>query len=336
MHTPSGTILTVAGALLLATSATGMSQTASLSGIVHDPSGAAVPNAKVTLRNDATRVDTQVIANEAGSYLVPSLAPGRYAITVEAAGFQVLREAGVELAVGQAGRLDYTLPVGAVSQEVVVTSQIPILDSESSTMGQVVGSKQITELPLLGRNPYALAILVPGVRASAGVNNLPIDQISTVSYAINGQRAAANLFLLDGAPNMAASQNQPVINANPDLVQEFKVSTSNVGAEYGNAAGGVFNVVTRSGTTGIHGDVYEFFRNRDLNANDYFSNRAGLARAPFNYNQFGGTVGGPGHYPAPSFRVGGKNPTFFFFSTEFVRFVQGVTFVATVPTAASS
>src|SRR5438105_4122725 len=129
-------------------------------------------------------------------------------------------------------------------------------------------TEQITELPLLGRNPYALAMLVPGVRPAIGVNNVPIDQISTVSFAINGQRAAANEFLLDGAPNSAPAQNQPVINATPDLVQEFKVETSNFAAEYGHAAGGVFNVITRSGTNQFHGSLYEFIRNDKLNAND--------------------------------------------------------------------
>jgi hypothetical protein len=183
-------------------------------------------------------------------------------------------------------------------------------------------------LPLLGRNPYALALLVPGVRPSLGVNNLPIDQISTVSFAINGQRAGANEFLLDGAPNQAASQNQPVINATPDLVQEFKVETSNYAAEYGRASGGIFNVVTRSGGNDFHGNLYEFFRNDKLNANDFFANRGGTPPPPFKFNQFGGTFGGPVWIPKV---YNGKNKTFFFVSHEAVRFVQGNTFVATLP-----
>jgi outer membrane receptor protein involved in Fe transport len=136
-------------------------------------------------------------------------------------------------------------------------------------------------------------MLVPGVRPSAGVNNVIIDQISTVAYSINGQRANSNEFLLDGAPNSAAAQNQPVINANPDMVQEFKVETNNFSVEFGRAAGGVFNVITRSGTNEVHGNLYEFFRNDKLNANDFFANRTGTQRAPFRFNQFGGTIGGP-------------------------------------------
>ena len=141
-----------------------------------------------------------------------------------------MREQVWNFAVQQAARLDPVLEVGAVTETINVDAKAVLLDSESSTMGQVVQNKQVTELPLLGRNPYALAMLVPGVRQSAGVNNLPIDQISTVSYAINGQRASANEFLLDGGPNTAPSQNQPVIYANPDFVQEFKVETNNFSA----------------------------------------------------------------------------------------------------------
>ena len=118
-------------------------------------------------------------------------------------------------------------------------------------------------------------MLVPGVRPSGGVNNVVIDQISTVSYSINGQRANSNEFLLDGAPNSAASQNQPVINANPDMVQEFKVETNGYSAEFGRAAGGVFSVVTRSGSNNVHFTLYEFFRNDKLNANDFFANATG-------------------------------------------------------------
>ena len=124
------------------------------------------------------------------------------------------------------------------------------------------------------RNTYALALLVPGVRPSIGVNNLVVDQISTVSYAINGQRAAANEFLLDGAPNSAPSQNQPVINANPDAVQEFKVNTNQFKAEQGLAMGGVVNVVTKSGTNEYHGELFEYFRDSALNNDNKFTQQA--------------------------------------------------------------
>ncbi|MBL8235857.1 MAG: TonB-dependent receptor [Bryobacterales bacterium] len=303
-------------------------QTASLTGRVTDPSGAVVPGAKVAVRAVGTGVTSNVTTNVDGYYSAPSLLPGRYDVEISHGGFVSTRQTGLELAVQQVGRLDVVLKVGAVSDSIEVSAQALVLESESTTLGQVINNKQVTELPLLGRNTYALAMLVPGVRPSSGVNGLVIDQISTVSYSINGQRSSSNEFLLDGAPNSAAAQNQPVINANPDMVQEFKVETNNFSAEYGRAAGGVFNVVTKSGTNDFHFSAYEFFRNDKLNANDFFANRSGTKRAPFKFNQFGGTLGGPVVIPK---LYNGKNRTFFFANTEIVRFIQGITFTAVLP-----
>jgi hypothetical protein len=303
-------------------------QTASITGRVLDSSGGAVPSARVTATSESSGTESTTVANAEGFYSLPSLLPGVYSVSVTAPGFQTLRQTGLELAVQQVARLDLTLQVGTVSETVEVRAEGVVLESETATLGQVVQSRQITELPLLGRNTYALAMLVPGVRPAAGVNNVVVDQISTVSYSINGQRANANEFLLDGAPNSAASQNQPVINANPDMVQEFKVETNAYSAEFGRAAGGVFNVVTRSGSNKLNFTLYEFFRNDKLNANDFFANATGKNKPPFKFNQFGGTLGGPVYIPK---LYDGRNRTFFFVSTELVRFVQGVTFTGTVP-----
>jgi len=267
-------------------------QTASVTGRVTDPSGGVVPGATVALVNQATALETRATCNAEGYYTVSLLPPGAYRLVVEKPGFKPIRERDLQLAVGQVARLDYVLAVGSVNEAIEVNARAILLDSETSSLGAVIGSKQVTELPLLGRNSYALAMLVPGVRPSSGVNNLVIDQISTVSYSINGQRASSNEFLLDGAPNSAAAQNQPVINPNPDMVQEFKVETNSFSAEFGRAAGGVFNVVTRSGSNDLHFTLYEFFRNEKLNANDWFANRSGRQRPPFKFNQFGGTIGG--------------------------------------------
>ncbi len=313
-------------AIVFATAA--CAQVATLTGRVTDPSGAVVPEASVAARSVDTGISAATKSTSDGYYTLTALQPGRYEVTITKTGFVPIRQTGLELAVQQVARLDVTLQVGAVAETIEVRAQTPLLESESSTVGQVIGNRQITELPLLGRNTYALAMLVPGVRNSAGVNNLVIDQISTVSYSINGQRATANEFLLDGAPNNAASQNQPVINANPDMVQEFKVETNNFAAEYGRAAGGVFNVVTRGGTNDLHFSLYEFLRNDKLNANDYFANRSGTKRAPFRFNQFGGTVGGPVIIPG---LYNGRNRTFFFANTEIARFIQGITFTAVLP-----
>jgi len=303
-------------------------QVATLTGRVTDVSGAVVPQASVVARAVETGISTSTETTGDGYYTLPSLPPGRYEVTVSRSGFNTVKQAGLELAVQQTARLDVSLQVGAVAETIEVQAQATLLESETSTIGQVIGNRQVTELPLLGRNTYALAMLVPGVRNSAGVNNVVIDQISTVSYSINGQRANSNEFLLDGAPNTAASQNQPVVNANPDMVQEFKVETNGFSAEYGRAAGGVFNVVTKSGTNDFHFSAYEFLRNDKLNANDFFANRSGTQRAPFRFNQFGGTFGGPVLIPK---LYNGRSRTFFFANTEIVRFVQGITFTSVLP-----
>jgi len=303
-------------------------QVATLTGRISDPSGAVIPQAKITVRAKATGIVTSTETTAEGYYTMPSLTPGEYEVTISKQGFNPVKRSGVELAVQQVARMDLVLQVGALAEAIEVKAQITLLDSESATVGQVIGNKQVTELPLLGRNTYALAMLVPGVRNSQGVNNLVIDQISTVAYSINGQRANSNEFLLDGAPNTAASQNQPVINANPDMVQEFKVETNSFSAEYGRAAGGVFNVVTKGGTNDLHFSAYEFLRNDKLNANDFFANRSGTRRAPFRFNQFGGTIGGPVVIPK---LYNGRNKTFFFVNTEIVRFVQGIIFTSVLP-----
>ena len=313
---------------LTLTAASLSAQVATLTGRITDPSGAVIPQAKIAVRSVSTGINTATETTAEGYYTLPSLMPGRYEVTFSKAGFNTVKQSGVELAVQQIARLDLVMQIGALAEAIEVRSQAVLLDSESATVGQVIGNKQVTELPLLGRNTYALAMLVPGVRNSQGVNNLVIDQISTVAYSINGQRANSNEFLLDGAPNTAASQNQPVINANPDMVQEFKVETNSFSAEYGRAAGGVFNVITKSGTNDLHFSAYEFLRNDKLNANDFFANRSGTKRAPFRFNQFGGTLGGPVVIPK---LYNGKNRTFFFVNTEIVRFVQGIIFTSVLP-----
>ena len=296
-------------------------QTASLTGRVTDPSGAIVPAASVRLVNAGTSTEFKSVTNGEGYFLIPALPPGEYRVQVEKSGFKSVKQSGIKLDVGQVARIDYTMQVGAVSESIEVSAQAVLLDSETSSLGQVIGGKQVTELPLLGRNAYALAALVPGVRTSVGMNDLPVDQISTVSASINGSRASQNEFLLDGAPNTAAAQNQPVIFQNVDSVAEFKVETNTFSAEYGRSAGGVFNVVTKSGSNRLTFSAYEFLRNNSLNANDFFANRAGVKKAPFRFNQFGGVIGGPIV----------KSKTFFFLSTEIVRFAQGTTWTGTLP-----
>ncbi len=315
-------------ATLLLAAIPAFAQTGQITGRIVDPGGAIVPGVRVTVTETATDVSRTVETNSDGYFTAPSLLPGVYSVSVEHTGFKPVVRPGLQLEVDQTLRVDFTLEVGAVSEKIVVQGQAPLLETETPSVGQVVESKQIVNLPLLGRDAYALGELVPGVRISRGMNDLPVDQISTSSVSINGAPGNANEFLLDGAPNTGAAQNQPVIYPSADSVEEFKVQTNSFSAEFGRAAGGVFNVVTKAGTNELHGDAYDFFRNNDLDATDFFANRAGKTPPPLKFNQFGGVLGGPVVLPKV---YDGKNKTFFFVSTELVRYIQGITFAGTVP-----
>ena len=190
-------------------------------------------------------------------------------------------------------RLNLALLVGSASEQIAVQSDAPVLNTESQA-----------------------------------INDLPVDQISTASGSSNGARGNQNEYLVDGAPNTGGAQNQPVVYANRDSGQEVNVATSSVSAEFGRAAGGVFNVVTTSGTNAPHFTACEFLRNNALNANDWFVNLGGQKPAPLRFNQFGGVLGGPVVLPR---LYDARNRTFVFVRTELVRFVQGVTYSGTVP-----
>jgi hypothetical protein len=320
------TLLTSGLFLLMAVPA--FCQTGQIVGRIVDPAGAVVPDVKIQITQTTTGVVRQTASNSDGYFTAPNLLPGIYTVRLEHPGFKPLNRTGVQLEVDQDLRFDFTLEVGSLNEQITVTGQEPLLETENSSIGQVVQSAQIVNLPLLGRDTYSLAELVPGVRPSAGMNQLPVDIITTSSISINGAPGSANSYLLDGAPNTAPAQNQPIIYPNPDLVQEFKVETNNISAEYGRAAGGVFNIVTKAGTNELHGDAYEFFRNNVLDANDFFANTAGKPIPPLKFNQFGGTLGGPVIIPHI---YNGHNKTFFFVNAELVRYIQGVTYTATVP-----
>ena len=320
--------LLLPAALLAMRAQVAMAQTAQITGKVTDPSGAVVPGVEVSAVNldNGSRRDT--VSNSDGYYTLPLLQPGNYELRAQLSGFKTIARSGIKLEVQQVARIDLPLELGGSSEEVRVTAAASLLETETSALGKVVDATRIQSLPLLGRNPYSLVALVPGARPAAGLNDLPVDQISTAFVSINGARGNQNEYLLDGAPNTAAAQNQPVIFANADSVAEFKVETNAYSAQFGRAGGGVFNVVTKSGTNELHGSAYDYLRNDILNANSFFSNRAGIAKSAFRFNQFGATAGGP-------LRLGrlydGRKRSFFFGSFEAVRFSQGGTYVGTVP-----
>jgi Carboxypeptidase regulatory-like domain len=307
-----------------AISLSGQTPTANVTGLVTDQSGGVVPGTKVTIINTATGIQSVTKTNSSGYYTIPLLQPGVYSMQVEKVGFKVIERSGIRLNVQQVARLDFTMQLGKVTQAVTVSAAPPVLQETTSSISTLVGRETVAALPMLGRNVYALVLLVPGVYAPSSYNNVPVDVNSDQYIVINGSRSGQSEYLLDGAQNTAPQTSGPVVYPIVDAVQEYRVTTTDYSAEYGRAAGGVFNVAMKTGTNALHGDAYNYLRNTSLDSNDFFSNRAGLPVDTFRLNQFGFTIGGPVR----------KDKTFFFAGYEGVREVQGDTFDGTVPTVA--
>jgi hypothetical protein len=304
-------------------------QSASITGRVLDSAGAIIPRSEVSVVATGTGTERAVKSNEQGIYNIPLLLPGEYKLTVKAAGFKTLTS-DVRLEVAQTLNLDLRLEIGDLTQSVEVAAQAAMLQSGTSSLGQYIEGKQVLDLPLLGRNAYALVQLVPGARMPLQFNDTPVSMFTDQFVSVNGARGYQNEYLLDGAPNTNPGQAGPTLFPTTDAVAEFRVLTNAYSAEYGRAAGGVFNVATRSGANTMHGSVWDFLRNDAITANDFFANRAGARKPSFRFNQFGATAGGPLTLPK---LYNGRNRTFFFGDYEGVRQTQGSTFTGTMPTA---
>jgi hypothetical protein len=300
--------------------------TARLSGVVSDPSDAVVAGATVTVLDLGTGYTQTTNSTPAGQYLFPSLPVGTYQITVSTAGYTKYVQKGIVLSVNQAATQNVRLQVGLVAQQVVVTADSSLVTTDSATVGQLIDQKEISELPLNGRDVQQLVFLAPGttnVTANYCAANCEGGVFPSEQYAkVNGGGANGVNYLLDGVDANDTYINTNVPFPNPDAIQEFNLITGNMSANYGNAIGGVVNVVTKSGTDEIHGDVFEFLQNNVLNASNYFS--GGLVN-PLKQNQFGASVGGPIV----------KNRLFYFGSYQGTRFrtVQNGQ-IASVPNAA--
>lgn len=305
----------------------------SVVGTVTDPSGAAVANAPVTLTNTGTAERRTAQTDENGSYQFLNLVPGVYKVDVEQSGFKHLTRDEIAVRVDNATRVDATLQVGDVSQTMEVTSQTAQLQTESATLNQVVEGRQVAEMPLNGRNVMNLIGLVPGVVPQGSTQGSPMANQNNGTftsvwgfgnYQIGGGIANQNASYIDGAPINLPPNNSTALIPTQDAIQEFTVATNNVSAEFGSFAGGVVNMTTKSGTNSFHGSLYEYLRNRLLNANDFFNNRAGIVRPPFTQNQYGASVSGPVV----------RSKTFFTFVWEGFALRKGIPSIFTVPTAA--
>lgn len=277
----------------------GQADTARLQGTITDPSGAAVNGATVRVTDIGTGRQTTVTSNELGYYSVQALPPGNYRVEISQQGFKkVTRD--LELQVAQVGVADFQLQVGQQTESVVVEAGSPVIDAQDSAIGEVVESRQIEEMPLNGRDFTQLALLVPGVirgsgNATGNANNAEtfrFGQEGGASLVVNGVRAQANNFILDGIDNNEALVNTIVFFPPADAIDEFRVQTSVAPAQYGRAGGSVVVTTIKSGTNDYHGTAFWFNRNKALNAEDFFTT-PGTPTPGFTRNQFGGTVGGP-------------------------------------------
>ncbi|MCB9386054.1 MAG: TonB-dependent receptor [Bryobacterales bacterium] len=302
----------------------------SLSGIVTDSSGAAIPGAQVSASNLETGAERTVETNEQGLYTIPLLPPGMYQVAVTKEGFRSAIRDGLRLEVNQAAQLEIQLELGAVTETVEVTESVPLLESQSSSLGQVIETKAIVDLPLNGRNFVQLATLGPGVTgvgfgASGTImsGSRPDDLRPGSELFSNGNREGSNNFLMDGVDNNERLTLAITLRPSVEAVREFKIQTNMFAAEQGRNAGATVNVITKSGSNQWHGAAYEFLRNNALDARQYFASGS-APKPPYRQNQFGAAFGG---------RII-RNKLFFFTNYEGFQKRQANARVNTVPTVA--
>lgn len=299
--------------------------TATLLGSVKDPSGAVLAGATVTATNIDTGIATAVQADAGGNFVITPLKIGRYSVTAESSGFQREVRQNIVLDVQQSIRLDFTLKVGSVSEEATVSGAPPLLETETASLGSVVSSQQVEQLPLNGRRYTDLATLTSGVtkitEGPVNGSSTPTNGNAGGNFSVNGTRGDQNNFILDGIDNNSNDNGDVAILSSVDAIAEFKVQTSNYSAEFGRSGGAVINASTKSGTNRFHGSAWEFLRNDALDARQYFEAPTD-PKAPYKQNQFGVTLGGPIL----------KNKTFFFIDYEGTRIHSAKTYFATLPT----
>src|SRR5277367_1100744 len=299
----------------------------SLSGTVTDSSGSAIPDAQVVLTSLATGASQTLRTGGDGLYTFVNVNPGDYRLEVQKDGFKHYRREPVTVQVGQSFRIDPALEVGAVTQTVEVTGETPLLTPTDTSLGQVVDERKTNEIPLNGRNVFSLITLSPaaiaggsGSGSATGGSQVGPNPFSWGNYQVGGSFGNQSAEYLDGQPLNIGYINLPVLLPDQDAISEFKVQYNNLGPEWGKFSGGIVNLSTKGGTNQYHGEAYEFFRNKVLNARPFFD----ATNPPYVQNQFGGTFGGPVI----------KDKTFFFFAYDGYRQRASTTFTTTWPTVA--
>jgi len=297
-------------------------QSGTIQGVVKDPSDAVVAGAKVAVVNLDTGLRRDLSTNDQGFYTAPTLPVGRYKIAASKPGFSIAEVPEIKLDVTQTARVDFTLKTGTVTESIEVTAAAALIDSETTTVGQVIENKRIVELPLNGRNYLDLAALTAGTNPGRGGRTADEG-----GFSASGQHIYQMQVSIDGVDNSSVASGGPLgfeaqaVKPSVDAVGEFRVVTNNLSAEYGTRMGGQVFVNIKSGTNQFHGTAFEFLRNSNLDGTNFFANRAGNKKPTYKQNQFGGTFGGPVR----------KDKTFFFGSYEGTRTRLGRSFVSTVP-----
>jgi hypothetical protein len=310
----------------LGSSAVAQVITADIVGTVTDTAGAIVPGAKVTILNAETQLQRAMNATSTGDFVFTLLPPGTYTVRVEQPGFKTYEAKGLKIAAGDRTRVDAQLNPGAASETITVTAEtLPVLQTDSATVQDVVGERSVQDLPLNGRNLQSAVQTTAGVNAgspsaiSGGAR--PDDRRPGFTFVANGQSDLSNDNLVDGLDNNEREQGFSGIHPSLDAIAEVRVLTNNYSADLGRTAGAVVNIITKSGTNEFHGSLYEYLRNDIFDAKDFFANPA-LGKAEYRQNVFGGSIGGPIR----------KNKTFFFGDVEANRTIQGLVSTSTVPT----
>src|SRR5262245_2383492 len=322
-----------------------VSTTGNITGTVRDPQGAAVPKAEVTIVDEKTAVSRTITADDNGFFNFTAVPAGIYSVSTSPAGFKKTLVTHVDLHVNENKNVNLDVQVGQVTETVTITGEAAQIELRSGEVSSLVSQKQVTELPLNGRNYAQLALMVPGVspvtQAGAGgafaAKGTGLD--SGADMSVNGNQSNANLWTVDGVNNMDVGSNRTLlVFPSVDSIQEFRVERNSFSAEFGQAQGAVINLITKGGSNTFHGSFFEFYRNDALNANNFFLNRAGQPKPKLNYNNYGFNLSGPVY--VPRFGEGGpavkgfKNRAFFFWSEEWRRERRGTVISANVPTAA--
>ena len=268
--------------------------TASIRGVVLDPSGAGIPKAEVTAIQVETGLTRTVVSDHRGAYVLVLLPVGHYRLEATAKGFRKFVQEGISLSVNEAASVPIHLTIGSPTQLVQVRSNAPLIETSSTTLGKTVDEREILDLPLNGRNFSQLGLLQRGVvPITPGLAQAGGSLRDGQAYSVNGQRPESNNFLIDGASNVNALDGGFVLEPPIDAIAQFKILTSTSNSEFGSAAGSTTNILTRSGSNSLHGAAWEFLRNDKLDAANYFENAAGFKKSEYRQNQFGGTLGGP-------------------------------------------